>query len=351
MKLIKLKEFKDLPKELQIKRLKSILKKLNFPITLVIEEDYQDREYKDIFYHFYASKFLNFEKDSKRILILQNLLSEDQLLDANFNLEENIVGIIVLRPLKGREIGKTFINPKFLNIPFCYIRKTPFTFGMLGRKFSIDSFPFASQDGEYMTCAETSLWMILHYYGSRYQEYKIALPSEIVEIVDNNHYVRVLPSKGLYFSHSSMVLKKFGFSSQIYHKDFYNSESFKRYFHYYIESGIPLMVGIRLKNKNIEKGHAIVCIGHGKLNFNKMVRKEDLGKFNIINSADLIEDYVFMDDNKTPFEIRQYNKFDYPYEETQIKYFIVPLYKRIFLDAIEAEAIFYEILKNHFYHI
>jgi hypothetical protein len=43
------------------------------------------------------------------------------------------------------------------------------------------------------------------------------------------------------------------------------------------------------------------------------------------------------------------DNFDYNKVETKIKYLIVPLYKRIFLDALMAEKTFYAILKNDFF--
>ena len=119
-----------------------------------------------------------------------------------------------------------------------------------------------------------------------------------------------------------------------------------------MESGIPIMVGIRLQKDGKEKkdargsGHAVVCIGHGELNDIKEIDSEKIGDFTITNSADLISSYVYMDDNKYPFYKNKFDDFDYSKTKTKIKYFIVPLYKRVFLDAFEAEKTFYEIMKN-----
>jgi hypothetical protein len=218
---------------------------------------------------------------------------------------------------------------------------------IVGKRINVEAFPFSSQDGEYLTCAETSLWMILHYYGSRYKEYKRALPHEIVELIDSNYYQRVLPSDGLNVTYSSNVLKRFGFSPKIYYRVVENASdtdeiNFKRWFYYYVESGIPLMVGIRFKNRSY--GHAVVVIGHGKIEYDNIVY-ENFDGIEVANSADLIKDYVFMDDNKLPYQKFEFDKFGYEDEE-KIKYFIVPLYKRIFLSAEEAEKIFYAILRS-----
>jgi hypothetical protein len=279
----------------------------------------------------------------------------ESIYDDNFKIDDKIIGLITIRPLKVGEIGKTFINPYKIKNSNFFIRTTNFQFGMIGRKFYIESFPFSSQDGEYMTCAQTSLWNILQYYGTRYKEYKVALPHEIVEIVDKNHFARVLPSSGLNYTQSSAVLKKFGFSSQIYYRFngdtcIYNPDNqFKRLFHYYVESGIPLMTGIKLKSNEKENGHAAVCIGHGKIEIKEDAESTFIGRYSVLNSADFVQEYIYMDDNKYPYYKAEYDKFDYPYNETKIKYFIAPLYKRILLDAFEAEKIFYELLKNKYF--
>jgi len=203
------------------------------------------------------------------------------------------------------------------------LKKISFQIGCCGRKMVIEAFPFASQDGEYMTCAETTLWNILSYYGARYPEYRVALPSS-----------------GLNYMMSSLILKKFGFGSKIYYRLIKNKTkesefNFKRWFHYYVESGIPFMVGIKFDNKKI--GHAVTCVGHGKIQVkledNKAIKIDGIKVF---NSADFIDEYVYMDDNGVPFEI---NKFDE---------FKVPLYKKIYIDASEAEKIFLNILKDKY---
>lgn len=333
-------------------RFENLFVNINFPITLVIENYYSDRDYKDSYYYFFASKYVNYSKYTHRVVIFSGKISQEEFYNKNCDLEEKLIGTITIKPLKTGSIGKTLFNPSKLNINQAFVRTTNFQIGILGRRLTIESFPFSSQDSEYMTCAETSLWGMLQYYGTRYKEYKVALPHEIVNIIDDKHFQRVSPSSGLHYIQSSEVLKKFGFSSQIYYrfvgeKNYYSPDNqFKRLFHYYIESGIPLMTGIRLKSNSSESGHAVVCVGHGKSDFDKKIETQTIGGIEILNSADFIQEYVYMDDNKYPFYKNNFDEFEYINTETKIKYFIVPLYKRVFLDASEAEKTFYEILNN-----
>jgi hypothetical protein len=350
--------FPSLSEQKVYKRLEQIFSKFELPVTVFVEPYYNDSDYKDIYYHFYASKYDTPPKCTCRLVLIEGSISENELFDPNFDLNKVLIGIISVRPIAGGILGKTYIDPKKIKKEHkIYVRTTPFKVGVIGRVLKIDAFPFSSQDEEYISCAETSLWMLLHYYGERYGVYRQALPHEIIEIVDQQHYQRVTPTTGLSYFQISRVLKEFGLSSKIYHrfigeKTYYDDEYFKRIFHHYVESGIPLLVGIQLKKeKEKERGHAVVCIGHGPIQNKEIKELKPVVKtdnFQVFNSADFINSYIFMDDNKYPYEERKFDEFDYKeYESTRIKYFIVPLYKRVFIDACIAESTFYKILGNN----
>jgi len=200
----------------QFERFYTLFNQINFPITLVIENFYNDRDYKDSYYYFFSSKYIGYSKYTYRIAIFEGSIQESEFYNKEFDLNDLLIGVTTIKPLKIGSVGKTYFNPNKINHNKFYIRTTKFEIGILGRKFEIESFPFSAQDSEYITCAETTLWMMLQYYGTRYKEYKVALPHEIVEIVDDKHFQRVSPSSGLHYMQSSEVLKKFGFSSQIY---------------------------------------------------------------------------------------------------------------------------------------
>lgn len=75
--------------------------------------------------------------------------------------------------------------------------------------------------------------------------------------------------------------------------------------HYYVESGIPIAIDLMLPN---EMRHAIVCIGHGKVDHSKLGSRRysisnNKSRLWIIDTADLISDYVVMDDNQKPYGI------------------------------------------------
>ena len=335
-----------------INRLKKIFNLVTYPFVIFIETEYVDKVYRDSYYTFFSNKHITHERNCIRMSIFKGTLSSVNIEDFSANNEEYLksvfIGIIVIRPLSGCFIGRTLLDPSKLGIQKSYIRTTNFNCIIYGHEFHINAFPFSSQDSETMTCAETSVWSILEYYGTRYPEYKTVLPSSMIKKLEDTSYERNLPSRGLTYQSVTALLKTFGFSPRLYAKQAYldnNSGIFRRIMHYYIESGIPVALGIVRKNNvdNSEEKHSIVVIGHAKERINP--RPEKLGNFSVINSADFYNKYVIMDDNSIPYTVEQYDKFSI-YNNGESVCFSVPLYKRIFLEAKDAEDIFYELLKT-----
>jgi len=117
-------------------------------------------------------------------------------------------------------------------------------------------FPHASQDGEMMTCAETSLWSIAEYYGHKYPNHKPICPSEILKAMRPTAQQRQLPSAGLTFEQISVGLCSFGFSTKMYNLYTYDEKTkayvmlpdMREVLACYIESGFPLALCLQSKS-------------------------------------------------------------------------------------------------------
>lgn len=123
--------------------------------------------------------------------------------DKHQELQDAFIGTIVIKPTpivhSNCTMGRTLLNPKKLHLPKCYIRTTKFNVSILGTEYTIEAFPFTGQDGEVMTCAETCIWEILEYFGTRYSNYKTVLPKDIIAKLNSISQERILPSEGLTF--------------------------------------------------------------------------------------------------------------------------------------------------------
>lgn len=371
-------------------RLKSIINHFEIKdpkfITLIVETDYVDRQYRDSYYSYFSQKYSEFKRNCIRLIFFEGKYKYSDFQGNTSIIDEDIIGIIVLRPLNVGNIGHTLINPQKIDIKG-YIQTCNYKIMVCGQKFIINAFPYLSQDNETMSCAETSLYNLIQYYSEKYCEYRIMMPSEILKILENSSYERVLPSHGVDDICMAKVLQSGHFHPRLYPYDIEDGQNFEELFYIYVESGIPFILGL--------PQHSVICIGHGPVDFEVTNHKlEDIvlcdntEGYDIytLSSSQLIDYYIFMDDNHSPYyasTIDELTKLyfenmdyliEYDWEELEEDIFgsdednnlgnntneenisyskeallkmkkrfdslLVPLYKRVFLDASRAKSIF-----------
>ena len=336
-------------------RICHIFEMVQYPFTVIFEREYVDKLYRDTYYAYFASKHTQFAKNCKRLSFFQGYIKPEKFFEFDENTEEVLqkyfVGICVIKPIKVGKIGRTLFDPTKLKIENSYVRTTRFEFIIMGHNLSINAFPYSSQDSETMTCAETTVWSILEYFGTRYSEYRTVLPSQLISELERISQERILPSRGLDYYKVSELLKIFGFSPRLYARSAFEKnqnpdEGFKKIFHYYVESGIPLAIGVSGKSDGVDVKHSVVCIGHGGNQKDvKEVTSIAVGEYKYIDSADLYNDYVIMDDNQRPYKIEPFNSLT-KYDNSKIVVFAVPLDKGAFLEANDASVLITEIFKH-----
>lgn len=308
-------------------------------------------------------------------------------------------------------IGRTLLDPIKMVRPLKYIRTAKYKAVICGHKYIINAFPFSNQHVDILRCAETSVWSLMEYFGARYENYQTVLPSTIMSWESTEMAQRSLPSDGMTYSQISGLLKTFGFEPLIYVSGIYKeSEELKnskanmvhdsysekidelknicndsseylaekqarkmdqiilnRYknskidvqenretslhnlFHYYVESGIPLITAICNERESIN--HSIVIIGHDERSPIKMEPKNinnncfEINEIKYIDSSDFYERYITIDDNQYPYRSERYNHFAIS-QNCKVKAFIVPLYRHILLSAEAAINIIEEYIRD-----
>jgi hypothetical protein len=204
---------------------------------------------------------------------------------------------------------------------------------LLGLKLEVYGFPHIAQDTETHTCAESTLWTIFEYLGSRYSQYQPLLPSQILQNLSIAAAHKMLPSSGLTHDEIAKCLYSNGCECII---DYPNRDTEIKDFtlsilKIYIESGIPILL---ILNDDIGPDHAILAIGHEIIEekyMNSRLRKKlwvDVSCFK--------KQLVFIDDNRPPYQVR---KIDNPTEynkKYRISCFFAPLPKHTNLDARSA---------------
>lgn len=334
--------------------LNAILKK-NPVITIVIERQYVDKIYRDSYYMHFSCKHGKYNRFCKRLFVFDGDVfigaQVDKFSDIGIEkLQEKFVGTIVIRPLKEGKIGRTLINPYFVtdkgNV---FLRYAKYSATIYGMRLQINAFPFSMQDGETTTCAEITILNLMDYFSIKYPEYKSILPSEIAQIAEENGYERNLPTRGLGYTVITKVFSEVGFFPRLYTMNlFADMSQFKRVMHYYIESGLPVAIGVKVDEKT---RHSIIGIGHGKIQYDLIGQKVyavyDTVSDNyiwLVDSADLSNSYIMMDDCQRPYETFEWRTVTQDgmtshksmlgdYEPDNL---MVPLYKRMFLEAQDA---------------
>ena len=318
--------------------IRKYLSHLEEGLTIIIEDGYVDKVYRDSYYHYYSTKLRNYHRNCLRLSFVatsvdyKNLFSDLNELN---KLESGYLGFMVLRPVYPGCVGRTAISPQALkNAKNLLVCLAPIRSTVLGIHTMVQAFPHSSQDAEMMTCAETSIWAMMEYFGNKYPEYTPILPSKILKILENKSDERQIPSHGLTYLNISYALKSQGFGCKVYAKTC--STDYRSIFACYIESGIPVAVALTKPGL----GHAVLCVGRTAVARNAIdaVPPQTLSPgISIRRWSDAISEFVFIDDNRPCYQVATFEepvKHYLPsWHGCEISHFIVPLYKKIYLDA------------------
>ncbi len=364
-----------------VQSLKQIINLMPFPLTIVYEPYYVDRIYRDEYYTYYSKKHFGISRNTKRLIFFKGCYYKKDFLDCcddkQQDIEKDLIGMIVIKPT--HTIGRMLISPFLLNIPFCYVRTTQFEISVLGRIYNVDAFPLSGQDSEVMTCAEVNMWQIMEYFGGRYSDYRTLLPSEMLDLISITSDVRMLPSDGLTVEQESYLFKKSGLSPKIYYKwlqydgekyvetyeSYLKSPSLEEILHFYVESGIPVLINLREKGNKEGINHSITCIGHAmdetlekfeevdfseeeheqnqQKNLVDKTKNTEYNKIAVLKSWSAVSGYVIMEDHSTPYQVKRLDDLRFGNGKEGILYeidsFVVPLYKHVFMAAEDAYKI------------
>lgn len=334
---------------------------------LLAETSYVDKVYRDSYYNYYSSKLVPYKKDCVRISFFDGEIKPEDFTNPESlkSIEEKYRGFILLRPTEPQIIGRSIISPAALKNKGFLSCTVAVQATVNSLKVCVHGFPHSSQDSETITCAETTLWSVMEYFGNKYPEYKPVLPSTIIKSLNKVSFERQIPSKGLNIQQMSFALKEFGFGTRIYSSASYGND-FERLLSTYIESGIPVILGIDNTHAGGSIGHALLCVGRQEIDeakidaigVNLMDDAKLLAKANakglLIYDWDNIEkQFVFIDDNFPVYQRASFKKPTQYYKNGDwdlclIKHFIVPLYPKIYLEAYEAKNYAYRFLMSNF---
>ncbi len=336
----------------------ALFDELKEELYVVIETPYVDKFYRDSYYTYFASKHREYSKDCIRISFFADEITPEHFRDNDLfqELQDKFLGYAILRPTIPNIFGRAIIAKNAFYENSYQICEYKSNILLNGIRLEVKGFPHSSQDGESIKCAETTIWAIMEYFGSKYPDYSPVAISRIIEALAKYSKKRLLPSAGLAVDQISYALKEFGFGTYIYSRDEAYEDEIENILSVYVESGIPTIVA--LENETI--GHAIIAIGYER------EENIDFGKYNTrtldfngisktyVDYSDVERNYIIQDDNATPqIKIKleapteHYDKNDFPeWEGCTIKSLVVPLYRKIYLEAEIAKRLSLEIISD-----
>lgn len=332
------------------------------PFVILKESYHINKVYYDSFSSHLSAKHFPLKHYCKRLFFLSCSSYSDDIFDkSEQELCELLIGSCVIRPSLETEniIGQTLLNPKcFQKLKHEYICTSPYSLTMFGKRLSLNAFPYMMQDGEVITCAETTLIHLLDYFSNRYSSYRSIVPSDLFQIEKELSFERIIPSKGMTYKTVSHVLTQLNFHPKLYGFDNANTVVDKRTMHHYIDSAIP--VAVSLNPGELEKSHSIVAIGitNNSLPLEKVSPglKPQNGLY-FLDVSDLHDEYIIMNDSSAPYtkismvsEGHRSKKFKFQIENNsgnfEISSIIAPLARRMYLDDFNASEIARNIISN-----
>ncbi|MDI9256516.1 cysteine peptidase family C39 domain-containing protein [Flavobacterium sedimenticola] len=332
-----------------------IFDELKEDLWVIIEYPYVDKIYRDSYYTYFASKHNHYYRDCLRVSFFSDEITNEHFRNEELvsELNEKFLGYLVVRPTFTCPIGRSLISKDAFeenNFITCNYKGSVLVNGV---KLTVEGYPHSSQDTESISCAETTIWSVMEYFGNRYPDYKPTMPSNIINVLNKFSKQRLLPSNGLTVDQISFALKEFGFGTSIYAEDDAFENELDNIIAYYIESGIPVIAAI--ENENI--GHATVIIGHeyddeydfGTVKTRELSYSDEI--INYIDYTDLPKKYVVIDDNLAPYRLIDLNNPVEHYEDDDFKgatieSIVVPLYKKIYLEVINARSLAISIISD-----
>jgi hypothetical protein len=329
-------------------------------LYIFAETNYIDKVYRDSYYHYYASKKNSYNRFCIRLSFYLGKISKEDFQNNPEKLKRIYCGYIILRPTEPSIIGRSVISPDCVKDKKFLSCASTFSSTINGVKLSVEGFPYSSQDGETISCAETTLWAIMEFFSHKKVEYNPILPSKIIATLGRISFERQLPTDGLDVNQMSLVLREAGFGSKIYSRENY-SKDFYQLISLYISSGIPIICAIDDHHVDGDIGHAVLCIGHNKrtsgqiesiqpLFFdNEDIEKSVAGKnIKIYDWSEAEIDFIFIDDNFPAYQARPLPQpalgYEPAWKDCKINHMIVPLHPKIYLEAYMARGFVFKFL-------
>ncbi|MCJ2008208.1 hypothetical protein [Methylobacterium sp. J-092] len=333
--------------------------------SLLIEEDYIDRDFSEAYSAYYAKTFRRHSKLCRRILVFAsdvtflNPLNDVQ--SAISQLEaQAFLGQIILRPVMGAPINQVILRTPPVSPPYeaHLLVKGEYRAHVMGAELRVDGVPMTQQDSRVGACAQATIWVAARHFHTRHRGPWLSTVSITQSaILNSEHNInQVLPAGSEFLTINNMVsaLRAAGQEPLVYGATGLDSATNlptwggtlrpEDIINRYVDSGIPVIAGLKYANQAI--GHAIIVTG-------QIFSDTPVGNLpNNPTRAVYCAAYYANDDQIGPnikVATTSSSKVgEAPYNiADNIIYLMIPLPNKVFLPAEVSEAISWDILEQY----
>jgi len=330
--------------------------------TVLVEDQYVCKDYRNLHSHFYTKKFLDRPSNCSRLhFFSESKLTKEDIVFRSDELADAYMGYSVIEPLASRCVGRTIIDPTKLSSVYSddfFCLRTKFPARIQGAEYQVNGFPYRSQSAEATVCAHTVLWSVCRYLSQRYHSYQELLPYDLIERTGAS-YGRRVPNRAMTYNDYSEILDSFGCYPLLICPRNIVAEKKDRWHHdrdafydlyAYMESGFPILTSLG--------GHVVSLVGHTLQATPRADHPQEptLPGLPLINSAAYVDSYVVVDDNFFPYQRLCYEGESQYHQNCyaptchpsidNIYAAVVPLPEKVFLAASDAREKAYRLLSQ-----
>ncbi|WP_321937505.1 C39 family peptidase [Paraburkholderia sp. J8-2] len=267
-------DFPDIFRKLQIDYIYRYLKDLGAK-SVLLEFEYVDRDYLEDHSRFYVKRFSSAGHKCARMHFFScevdhELIHEVLKSGHKSPLQDAYLGFMVIKPLPQTFIGKTCLKhyPGINETTTKHSLVRKYEVNLFGIDLQVDSIAFQEQDKVVSACATTSIWSALHAID-QIQIRDIPSCSEIttnaINFIEGSS--NSFPNKELSNKQIMRALDVQGLRHHGETLEFTKQDDFLRAVIAYIDSGIPLILGVdvyAVEETGPKKlaGHAVTILGY-----------------------------------------------------------------------------------------
>lgn len=340
-------------------------------VFAIIEREYLDRDFTAEFSAFYSKVFKRHTKICQRIHFFKKPVSStvasgtaEQVADELESLSESqdYLGFVVVRPIPHAPLGRVCVvaptSPA--GVQSDVLIMTEHRVHLLGAELSVMGCQFTQQDARVGACAQAAIWICGRHYHERHRGPWATIPditdaaSKPTDLVQS----QFLPAGSGGLSADSMLraLRWLGREPLVYYSANRDPNTLKytwgappnpaAIIDRYIDSGIPVILGIGSWVASHTIGHAVVATGH-----TRKIHSGPVPTGQRLTRA-VFSDYFLVHDDQLGTHLRMPIVSGAPHGQTpysleNLNYLIIPLPAKVFVTAEATEVIAWARLEQY----